>query len=90
MAMKTKAVLVGAFEGNRLYYLLQPHGDKKSDGAVIAPDGRIEFVKFFHFITTTPQIEELKFSKFHKFLWNPGNSTNELDKWNRIFLKKTQ
>ncbi len=90
MAMKVKAILVGAFEGNKLYYLLQPHGEAMLDGAVVSVDGQIDFVKFFHFITTTPQIQELQFSKFHKFLWSPGSVTEEREKWNRIFLKKTQ
>ena len=90
MAMKVKAILVGAFEGNKLYYLLQPHGEAMLDGAVVSVDGQIDFVKFFHFITTTPQIQELQFSKFHKFLWSPGSATEEREKWNRIFLKKTQ
>lgn len=90
MAVKVKAILVGAFEGNKLYYLLQPYGEKTLDGAVVSMDGQIDFVKFFHFITTTPQIQELQFSKFHKFLWSPGSATDEREKWNRIFLKKTQ
>jgi hypothetical protein len=90
MAVKVKAILVGAFEGNKLYYLLQPHGETMLDGAVVSVDGQIDFVKFFHFITTTPQIQELQFSKFHKFLWSPGSATEEREKWNRIFLKKTQ
>ena len=90
MAVKVKAILVGAFEGNKLYYLLQPYGETMLDGAVVAMDGQIDFVKFFHFITTTPQIQELQFSKFHKFLWSPGSVADEREKWNRIFLKKTQ
>jgi len=90
MAVKVKAILVGAYEGNKVYYLLQPYGEDGLDGAVLSPDGQIDFVKFFHFITTTPQVQELQFSKFHKFLWSPGSSPEERDKWNRIFLKKTQ
>ena len=90
MAAKVKAILVGAYEGNKVYYLLQPYGERKFDGAVLSGDGQIDFVKFFHFITTTPQIQELQFSKFHKFLWSPGASSEEREKWNRIFLKKTQ
>jgi len=90
MAVKVKAILVGAYEGNKVYYLLQPYGEDGLDGAVLSPDGQIDFVKFFHFITTTPQVQELQFSKFHKFLWSSGSSPEERDKWNRIFLKKTQ
>lgn len=90
MAVKVKAILVGVFEGNKLYYLLEPYGETMLDGAVVSMDGQMDFIKFFHFITTTPQIQELQFSKFHKFLWSPGLATAEREKWNRIFLKKTQ
>ena len=49
--MKLRAVLVGTFYDSKLYYLLDPIGEKNSTGALVDKKGNVEYVKFFHFIT---------------------------------------
>lgn len=90
MALRVKAVLVGQFNDLRLYYLIEPFGDLGRDGAIVDKRGSVRLINFVHFVTTTPNIKQFKFSKFHRFLWEPSNEQGELEKWNRIFLRKTQ
>ena len=45
--MKFRAVLVGSFFGKKLYYFLDPVGDKNSTGALVDENGEIEYLKFF-------------------------------------------
>lgn len=88
--MKTRAVLVGSYNGQKLFYLLTPHGEQKYDGALVSKFGRVEYLPFFQFITTTGNIQEFKFSKFHRFLWEPAPRNEDRNRWSRMFLSKTQ
>lgn len=87
--MKVRAVLVGTFYDSKLYYLLDPVGDKNSTGAIVDKKGNVEYVKFFNFVKSNPNIKELKFSKFHRFLWNAPSPENK-PKWMRMFINGTQ
>ena len=87
--MKVRAVLVGTFYDSKLYYLLDPVGEKNSTGAIVDKNGNVEYIKFFSFVKSNPDIKELKFSKFHRFLWN-APSAEEKSKWMRIFINGTQ
>lgn len=87
--MKLRAVLVGSYFGQKLYYLLDPYGDKNSTGALVDKDGNIEYLKFFSFVKSNPSIKEFRFSKFHRFLWDAPDANNKA-KWNRIFVNGTQ
>lgn len=87
--MKLRAVLVGTFYDSKLYYLLDPIGEKNSTGALVDKKGNVEYVKFFHFIKSNPNVKELKFSKFHRFLWN-APSPEDKPKWMRTFINGTQ
>jgi len=88
--MKMRAVLVGGYNNRKLFYLLTPYGEAKLDGALVSADGKVEYIKFVQFITTTPNIKEYKFSKFHRFLWSPAPRNEDRNKWSRLFLSKTQ
>lgn len=87
--MKLRAVLVGTYYDRKLYYLLEPYGDKNSTGALVDKNGNIEYIKFFSFIKSNPGIKEFRFSKFHKFLWSAPTQENKA-KWKRIFINGTQ
>lgn len=87
--MKLRAVLVGSYYGSKLYYLLEPYGDKNSTGALVDANGNIEYIKFFAFIKSNPGVREFRFSKFHRFLWDAPSPENK-PKWKRIFVNGTQ
>ena len=87
--MKVRAVLVGTFYDSKLYYLLDPIGEKNLTGALVDKKGNVEYVKFFHFVKSNPNIKELRFSKFHRFLWN-APSPGDKPKWMRMFVNDTQ
>lgn len=88
--MKTRAILVGSYNDRKLFYLLTPYGEQKLDGALVSRSDAIEYLPFMQFITTTADIKEFKFSKFHRFLWSPPPRNEDRNRWSRMFLSKTQ
>lgn len=86
--MSSRAVLIGTISDSKIFYLLDQRDDGK-DAALLMNDGRIEYVKLFDFISKNTGISEFKFTPFHQFIWEPDEGEEE-DRWNRIFVNKTQ
>lgn len=86
--MSSKAVLIGLVGDIKFFYLLTPTENGK-DAALLRPDGSLDYVDFFSFVSKTPKITELRFTDFHRFLWEPQEGDEE-DRWNRIFVNRTQ
>jgi len=87
--MNPRGILVATKGDDKVYYFLDPVGRQKQDGAVVSPDGSVEFVDFSVYMLTEPFLSEYKYSDFHKFLWG-RHSGEELERWQRTFIHKTQ
>lgn len=83
-----KAVLVGVIEGEKkLYYVIDSDSPEK-DG-IIDYDGKPKIVNFWKTVRWSKDIEPIKSTKFHTFLWD-GAAGETLQSWTRIFINKSQ
>ena len=81
-----KAVLVGTFDGNKVYYDVEAKAGQK-DGAIVRGDGSTVAIHFFSWASKAQGLNKIRNTKFHRSLWDaPKNPTN--GKWYETFIKK--
>jgi hypothetical protein len=81
-----KAVLVGTFDGNKVYYDIDAKAGEK-DGAIVRPDGSSVKIYFFSWASRAQGLKKIRNTKFHRSLWDaPKNPTK--GKWYETFIKK--
>ena len=81
-----KAVLVGTFDGNKVYYDIDAKAGEK-DGAIVRPDGSSVKIYFFSWSSKAQGLIKIRNTKFHRSLWDaPKNPTK--GKWYETFIKK--
>lgn len=81
-----KAVLVGTFDGNKVYYDIDAKAGEK-DGAIVRPDGSSVRIYFFSWSSKAQGLIKIRNTKFHRSLWDaPKNPTK--GKWYETFIKK--
>ena len=81
-----KAVLVGTFDGNKVYYDVEAKSGAK-DGAIVRPDGSSVKIHFFSWASKAQGLNKIRNTKFHRSLWDaPKNPTK--GKWYETFIKK--
>lgn len=84
-----KAVLVGSSgDEKKLYYLLDARSPQ-SDG-VLSIDGKSSVVNFWDTAMSLINLVPLLTTEFHKYLWEGFPDEEESERWERIFVKKTQ
>jgi hypothetical protein len=83
-----KAVLAGRVGASKLYYVIDAT-DRKTDGVVVSPQGNPRVVNFWKTAMNEQNLVTLKTTRFHQWLWNTPDSETR-DRWERVFLKKTQ
>lgn len=87
--MNPRGILVATKDDDKIYYFLDPVGQQKQDGAIVSPDGSVEFIDFSSYMLSEPFLSEYRYSDFHKFLWG-RHSGEDLERWQRTFIYKTQ
>ena len=81
-----KAVLVGTYDGNKVYYDVDAKAGEK-DGAIVRPDGSSVRIHFFSWASKAQGLNKIRNTKFHRSLWDaPKNPTK--GKWYETFIKK--
>ena len=81
-----KAVLVGTFDGNKVYYDIDAKAGEK-DGVIVRPDGSLVKIYFFSWSSKAQGLIKIRNTKFHRSLWDaPKNPTK--GKWYETFIKK--
>jgi hypothetical protein len=81
-----KAVLVGTYDGNKVYYDIDAKAGEK-DGAIVRPDGSSVKIHFFSWASRAQGLVRIRNTKFHRSLWDaPQNPTK--GKWYETFIKK--
>lgn len=81
-----KAVLVGTYDGNKVYYDVDAKAGEK-DGAIVRPDGSSVKIHFFSWASKAQGLNKIRNTKFHRSLWDaPKNPTK--GKWYETFIKK--
>lgn len=81
-----KAVLVGTYDGNKVYYDVDAKAGEK-DGAIVRPDGSSVKIHFFSWASKAQGLNKIRNTKFHRSLWDaPKNPTK--GKWFETFIKK--
>jgi len=81
-----KAVLVGTFDDNKVYYDIDAKAGQK-DGAIVRPDGSSVKIYFFSWASKAQGLKKIRNTKFHRSLWDaPKNPTK--GKWYETFIKK--
>ena len=81
-----KAVFVGTFDGNKVYYDIDAKAGEK-DGAIVRPDGSSVKIYFFSWSSKAQGLIKIRNTKFHRSLWDaPKNPTK--GKWYETFIKK--
>jgi hypothetical protein len=81
-----KAVLVGTYDGNKVYYDVDAKAGEK-DGAIVRPDGSSVKIYFFSWASKAQGLNKIRNTKFHRSLWDaPKNPTK--GKWYETFIKK--
>lgn len=81
-----KAVLVGTYDGNKVYYDIDAKAGEK-DGAIVRPDGSSVKIYFFSWSSKAQGLKKIRNTKFHRSLWDaPKNITK--GKWFETFVKK--
>lgn len=84
-----KAVLVASSgEDKKLYYVLDARS-KDTDG-VLSIDGKSSVVDFWDTAMSLLNLVPLLTTEFHKYLWEGFSDEEESERWERIFVKKTQ
>jgi len=77
-----KAVLVGTFDGNKVYYDVEAKSGEK-DGAIVRPDGSSVKIHFFSWASKAQGLSKIRNTKFHRSLW-------VVDSLNFVLLKSTK
>ena len=81
-----KAVLVGTYDGNKVYYDVEAKAGEK-DGVIVRPDGSSVKIYFFSWASRAQGLVKIRNTKFHRSLWDaPKNPTK--GKWYETFIKK--
>ena len=81
-----KAVLVGTYDGNKVYYDVDAKAGEK-DGAIVRSDGSSVKIHFFSWASKAQGLNKIRNTKFHRSLWDaPKNPTK--GKWYETFIKK--
>jgi hypothetical protein len=81
-----KAILVGTYDGNKVYYDIDAKAGQK-DGEIVRPDGSSVKIYFFSWASKVQGLNKIRNSKFHRSLWDaPKNPTK--GKWYETFIKK--
>jgi hypothetical protein len=87
--MNPRGILVATNGDDKVYYFIDDIANSEMDGAIISPDGSVQLIDFGAYILTEPFLREYRHTDFHRFLWG-RNTGEELDRWMRIFVYKTQ
>jgi hypothetical protein len=81
-----KAILVGTFDGDKVYYDVEAKAGEK-DGAIVRSDGSSVKIYFFSWSSKAQGLIKIRNTKFHRSLWDaPKNPTK--GKWYETFIKK--
>ena len=81
-----KAILVGTFDGNKVYYDIEAKaGDK--DGAIVRSDGSTVKIHFFSWASKAQDLKKIRNTKFHRSLWDAPKDPTK-GKWFETFIKK--
>ena len=81
-----KAILVGTFDGNKVYYDIEAKaGDK--DGAIVRSDGSTVKIYFFSWASKAQDLKKIRNTKFHRSLWDAPKDPTK-GKWFETFIKK--
>lgn len=84
-----KAVLVATSgKEKKLYYVLDSRS-RDSDG-VLSIDDKTKVVNFWDTATSMINLVPLLTTEFHKYLWNGFSDDEDSERWERIFINKTQ
>lgn len=87
--MSNRGILVGAIDGQKLYYLPDVQSDSQPDGAIVEKSGRTRFINFSQTLSTARNIEKFASSEFHDFLWG-SHEGDDLKLWTAIFINKSR
>jgi hypothetical protein len=84
-----KSVLVASVGKDlKLYYVID--STSTSNDGVLVIDGAPKIVNFWETAIAMRNLVPLMNSDFHKYLWDGGSDEDSQDRWERIFIKKTQ
>jgi hypothetical protein len=81
-----KAVLVGTFDGNKVYYDIEAKVGEK-DGAIVRADGSTVKIHFFSWASKAPDLKKIRNTKFHRSLWDAPKDPTK-GKWFETLIKK--
>jgi hypothetical protein len=83
-----KAILVGTFDGNKVYYDIEAKAGQK-DGAIVRDDGSTVKIHFFSWASKTQDLKKIRNTKFHRSLWDAPKDPTK-GKWFNTFIKKEE
>ena len=81
-----KAILVGTFDGNKVYYDIEAKAGQK-DGAIVRGDGSTVKIHFFSWASKAQDLKKKRNTKFHRSLWDSPKDPTK-GKWFDTFIKK--
>ena len=81
-----KAILVGTFDGNKVYYDIEAKAGQK-DGAIVRGDGSTVKIHFFSWASKAQDLKKIRNTKFHRSLWDSPKDPTK-GKWFDTFIKK--
>jgi hypothetical protein len=81
-----KAILVGTFDGNKVYYDIEAKSGQK-DGAIVKSDGSTVKIHFFSWASKVQDLKKIRNTKFHRSLWDAPKDPTK-GKWFDTFIKK--
>jgi hypothetical protein len=81
-----KAILVGTFDGNKVYYDIEAKAGQK-DGAIVRGDGSTVKIHFFSWASKAQDLKKIRNTKFHRSLWDAPKDPTK-GKWFETFIKK--
>jgi hypothetical protein len=83
-----KAILVGTFDGNKVYYDIEAKAGQK-DGAIVRGDGSTVKIHFFSWASKAQDLKKIRNTKFHRSLWDAPKDPTK-GKWFDTFIKKEE
>jgi hypothetical protein len=81
-----KAILVGTFDGNKVYYDIEAKSGEK-DGSIVRGDGSTVKIHFFSWASKAQDLKKIRNTKFHRSLWDAPKDPTK-GKWFETFIKK--
>ena len=86
--MPTRLIFVGNTSEGKLFYNVDANPTEKNAMFVDSADTETP-VDLVSFISSNPDINEIRSTPFHKFLWD-GADGQMAERWKRVFMNRTQ